>query len=68
MICKMAKERKRGLMSHILKDHIRTGKKTGMGNINGQMDVNIKEIGRIINLMEREYTNGVMEDNTMGIG
>ncbi len=51
-----------------LRDNIKKGKKMVMENIIGLMVVVIKEIGKIIIFMEKEYTYGMMEDNITVIG
>lgn len=56
---------KYGLMGATLLGCIRMEKRMVLANLNGQMELALKEIGNSIKCMGREFLNGLMEENIM---
>jgi hypothetical protein len=58
MICSMEMGWKHGLMDRGIRGIIKRGRNMGRGCMFGVMDLNMKESGLIIKLMEKEYIHG----------
>ena len=63
MMYKMDLVLKNGMMVAHIKGIMIWGRKKDMENMNGVMDVNIKDIGKIINYVVKAYIIMLMEKN-----